>query len=417
MNDDEKQKLNETSGETVEEFVVFKDEPQDFSAQENRVSKEVVKDTEKIVKSKKTNKSRLLNAIFFCISVVVLVIIIVYQSRKYGIKDVGKLVTDDLNLKGVALIFLAFIGIMLCDTFRTYILLYKATKISRPIISYKSTAICRYYDCITPFSFGGQPFQIYYLSTRGVNAGIATSVPMAKYMFSQISFSIIALIMLILGSGTYGEQSKLVVTISIISLIISMLFLLAIIFLSLSKKVAPRLVISIVKFLSKLNLVKDYEKTYRARFRSLLEYQKSIRYYLRSFWVALCTFIASALMVILRALIPYLIYMMLSSKMEVGFAVIFCKCVICELATMYIPLPGGAGMAEISFTALFSSLFSDGLLFWAMLIYRIASYYIYILQGVLVIVYDLIVGEKRDKKYKETKLVELKIKAMYKDHR
>ena len=413
MNDDEKQKLNETSGETVEEFVVFKDEPQDFSAQENRVSKEVVKDTEKIVKSKKTNKSRLLNAIFFCISVVVLVIIIVYQSRKYGIKDVGKLVTDDLNLKGVALIFLAFIGIMLCDTFRTYILLYKATKISRPIISYKSTAICRYYDCITPFSFGGQPFQIYYLSTRGVNAGIATSVPMAKYMFSQISFSIIALIMLILGSGTYGEQSKLVVTISIISLVISMLFLLDIIFLSLSKKVAPRL----VKFLSKLNLVKDYEKTYRARFRSLLEYQKSIRYYLRSFWVALCTFIASALMVILRALIPYLIYMMLSSKMEVGFAVIFCKCVICELATMYIPLPGGAGMAEISFTALFSSLFSDGLLFWAMLIYRIASYYIYILQGVLVIVYDLIVGEKRDKKYKETKLVELKINAMYKDHR
>ena len=405
--------VNETTESMVEEFAVYKDEDAEGVIKENLADEQVLKDTEAKVKSQKTNKSRIINLVFFCISVVVLVLILLYQSRKYGIKDPGELFKENVSFKGIGLIVLVFLAIMFLESFRTWLLILKATKISRPVISYKSTAICRYYDCITPFSFGGQPFQIYYLSTRGVNTGVATSVPLAKYMYSQISFCLIALIMLIVGSGMWGTKSSLVVGLSIVSLIISVVFLLLIIFITLSKKVASRLIIGFIKFLSKIKLVKNYEKTSRVVYRSLSEYQKSIRFYLKDFWTSLLAFISSAGVVLLKALIPYLIYVMVSENIEVGFSIIFCKFIVCELATMYVPLPGGSGVAEISFTALFASLFSDGLLFWAMLIYRIASYYIYILQGFIVILYDIIIGDKRDKKYKETKLVELKMKANY----
>ena len=405
--------VNETTESMVEEFAVYKDEDAEGVIKENLADEQVLKDTEAKVKSQKTNKSRIINLVFFCISVVVLVVILLYQSRKYGIKDPGDLFKENVSFKGVGLIVLVFLAIMFLESFRTWLLILKATKISRPVISYKSTSICRYYDCITPFSFGGQPFQIYYLSTRGVNTGVATSVPLAKYMYSQISFCLIALIMLIVGSGMWGTKSSLVVGLSIVSLIISVVFLLLIIFITLSKKVASRLIIGFIKFLSKIKLVKNYEKTSRVVYRSLSEYQKSIRFYLKDFWTSLLAFISSAGVVLLKALIPYLIYVMLSDNIEVGFSIIFCKFIVCELATMYVPLPGGSGVAEISFTALFASLFSDGLLFWAMLIYRIASYYIYILQGFIVILYDIIIGDKRDRKYKETKLVELKMKANY----
>lgn len=405
--------VNETTESMVEEFAVYKDEDAEGVIKENLADEQVLKDTEAKVKSQKTNKSRIINLVFFCISVVVLVVILLYQSRKYGIKDPGDLFKENVSFKGIGLIVLVFLAIMFLESFRTWLLILKATKISRPVISYKSTAICRYYDCITPFSFGGQPFQIYYLSTRGVNTGVATSVPLAKYMYSQISFCLIALIMLIVGSGMWGTKSSLVVGLSIVSLIISVVFLLLIIFITLSKKVASRLIIGFIKFLSKIKLVKNYEKTSRVVYRSLSEYQKSIRFYLKDFWTSLLAFISSAGVVLLKALIPYLIYVMLSDNIEVGFSIIFCKFIVCELATMYVPLPGGSGVAEISFTALFASLFSDGLLFWAMLIYRIASYYIYILQGFIVILYDIIIGDKRDRRYKETKLVELKMKANY----
>lgn len=403
-----------TTEAVEEEFAVYKDENVDSIECATQTDVAVLKETEEKVKSQKSNKSRIINLVFFCISIAVLVVILLYQYRKYGIKDVAELFKENVHFKGVVFILLVFLAIMFLESFRTWLLILKATKISRPVISYKSTAICRYYDCITPFSFGGQPFQIYYLSTRGVNTGVATSVPLAKYMYSQISFCLIALIMLIVGSGMWGTKSNLVVWLSIVSLIISVVFLLLIIFITLSKKVASRLIIGFIKFLSKIKLVKNYRKTSRVVYRSLTEYQKSIRFYLKDFWTSLLAFISSAGVVLLKALIPYLIYVMLSENVEVGFSIIFCKFIICELATMYIPLPGGSGVAEISFTALFSSLFSDGLLFWAMLIYRIASYYIYILQGALVIIYDIAVGDKRDKKYKDTKLVELKIKVQHK---
>lgn len=414
MEKDEKENLKEVEIIDVEEeFAVLKEEPQDFSTQE-KLNQQLIKENNEILKSRKTSRSKWINFAFFIISVAVLVGILFYQNREYGIKDVGELFSENFKAIYLLYIFLCFLGVMACDSFKTWLLLFKATKISRPIVSYKSTAICRYYDCITPFSFGGQPFQIYYLNVRGVNGGISTSVPMAKYMFNQITFSIIALIMVIVGSSTYGDNSSLVVTISIIALIINIVFLFLIIFATMSKNLAPGFMRWCVKVLAKMKLVKNYEKTYFKTMRALLEYQHSIKFYLKSFWVSLCAFSTSAIMIILKALIPYLVYVMLSDKVEVGFAVIFCKYIICELATMYIPLPGGTGMAELSFTAVFSALFDDGLLFWAMLIYRIASYYIYLIQGFFVQIYDIIIGNKRDKKYKETRLVELRMKAMYK---
>lgn len=408
--DDEK---SEEVFDAEEEFAVLKEDPQDFSAQKMHEQRLIEENNAKI-NSRKTSRSKWLNFAFFIISVIVLAGILYYQNKKYGIKEPGQLFSENIKPIWILYIFLCFLGIMACDTFKTWLLLYKATKISRPIISYKSTAICRYYDCITPFSFGGQPFQIYYMNARGVNGGISTSVPMAKYMFSQITFSLIAVIMIFVGSGMYGAQSSLVLSISIISLCINIFFLFLIIFATMSKKLAPSFLKWGIKVLVKIKLVKDFKKTYYKTVRVLLEYQRSIRFYLKSFWVSICAFATSAGMIVLKALIPYLIYVMFNGTGDVGFSVIFCKYIICELASMYIPLPGGAGMAELSFTAVFSALFDDGLLFWAMLIYRIASYYIYLLQGLLVQIYDLAIGNKRDKKYKDTKLVELRMKAMYK---
>ncbi len=76
-------------------------------------------------------------------------------------------------------------------------------------------------------------------------------------------------------------------------------------------------------------------------------------------------------------------------------------------------------MAEISFNSLFASLFLDnsGSIFWALLIYRIATYYLYILQGFVIIVYDIAYGDKKNKKFKETKLIEMQLKANKKYNR
>ena len=57
--------------------------------------------------------------------------------------------------------------------------------------------------------------------------------------------------------------------------------------------------------------------------------------------------------------------------------------ILCELCTSIMPLPGGTGMAEISFDALLKNWFSVTLFPWALLIWRILTYFVYIIGGIL----------------------------------
>lgn len=395
------------------EFVVYKDsyEEQNVSKEEKELSQKILTDSTEKVLENRTSKSKIINICFFVVSICILIGTLIYQRNKYGVADIVSL--TGVKYRYIFYILLVFAIVMLCDSLRTHILIFKATKLHRPFLSYKSTAICRYYDCITPFSFGGQPFQIFYLNSRGVKAGIASSVPLAKYMFSQISFCLISLVMLIVGITKYSESTKVVVTWSIVSLCISIFFLILIVFLSISKKVAPRITMSFIKLLHKLKLVKNPKLTFTKVIRQITEYRRSIIYYMKSFWTTIFTFALSILIILLKATIPYLIYCFLVPDPTVSFELIFIKFLLCELATTYIPLPGGSGMAEISFNSLFASLFVDstGSIFWALLIYRIATYYLYILQGFGIILYDIVYGDKKNKKFVETKLIDMQLKA------
>ena len=408
---------NEPTSQVVEEeFVVYKPEnEEELSSKEQELSEKVLHDSTRIVMENKSSKGKIFNACLFVVSTLILIGILLYHSNTFGVYDIEKSLFEGLKYRYLFIIFGCFVAIMVFDSLRTHVLLHKSTKMHRPILSYKSTAICRYYDCITPFSFGGQPFQVFYLNSRGVKAGIASSVPMAKYLFSQATFCIVSLVMLILGASYYGDSSRLVVTFSIISLCISFVFLILIIFASVDKKVLPNIILHTTKFLNKIKLVKDYKIAFTKTMRTLLEYQRSVKYYLKSFWTTFLTIILSVGIIALKACIPYFIYVyLLRGQVEASFFVIFSKFIICELATMFIPLPGGSGMAEISFSALFATLFigeNAGYLFWAVLIYRIASYYLYLLQGFLISLYDFVWGNKLNEKFKKGKLIEMQIKA------
>lgn len=396
------------------EFVVLKNDydEQHISKTEKELSEKILTDSTEKVLENRTSKSRIINICFFIVSIFILVGTLVYQRNQFGISDITESM-EDLRYRFLIFIVIVFVVVMLFDSLRTHVLLFKATRLHRPFLSYKSTAICRYYDCITPFSFGGQPFQIFYLNSRGVRAGIASSVPLAKYIFSQISFCLISLIMLIVGVTHYNQEIEVVVTFSIISLCLSIIFLFAIIFLSVSKKIAPKMTMGLINVLHKLKLVKNPKLTFTKIVRQLTEYRRSIIYYLKSFWTTFFTFLLSVLIIVLKACIPYLIYCFLVPQATVEFTLVFTKFLLCELATTYIPLPGGSGMAEISFNALFASLFLNetGAIFWALLIYRIATYYSYIIQGFVIILYDIAWGDKKNKKFKETKLIEMQLKA------
>ena len=76
------------------------------------------------------------------------------------------------------------------------------------------------------------------------------------------------------------------------------------------------------------------------------------------------------------------------------YGIFFISSALIELSSSFIPLPGGSGMSEISFSVIFSQ-FLDGQTFWALLLWRFSTYYIYLLQGIGIIAYDTVYGNRK----------------------
>ena len=102
--------------------------------------------------------------------------------------------------------------------------------------------------------------------------------------------------------------------------------------------------------------------------------------------------------ILLNATVAYCIYLAFNyPNIEIGWLQVVSMALLCELAMSIIPIPGGSGFAEISFVAMFSLLFREGTVFWALLFWRIFTYYFFIIFGFVVTLIDAFTKKKRVK--------------------
>ena len=108
------------------------------------------------------------------------------------------------------------------------------------------------------------------------------------------------------------------------------------------------------------------------------EYAKSVKIILKTRGLFLKTILMSVAFHILVSMISF--FVLTAFGGEVDFLPCFVTTVAITSAVYFVPTPGNAGAAEGTFYVVFSAL-SEGYVFWAMLVWRFFSYYIYIIMG------------------------------------
>ncbi|MEG1499758.1 MAG: flippase-like domain-containing protein, partial [Clostridia bacterium] len=222
--------------------------------------------------------------------------------------------------------------------------------------------------------------------------------PIGKYVFHQISYVILTTIVIfstLFSAGSVSSGGVIVSTASWVGYILTAGLLAIIIFLSISKRLGAKLVAGILKIGKKMHLVKNYDKVYNSVMKTVDDFQSTMKFYAKSPKTFIKSFLYAFSSMILNYTLPFLIYCTFAGFNPSLWSDIFVKCVMIDLASGFIPLPGGTGMAELSFTALFASLFTEGRLFWALILWRILTYYGYIISGLLVMFYDYVIGNRR----------------------
>ena len=253
----------------------------------------------------------------------------------------------------------------------------------------RTVLLGRYYDNITPAAVGGQPFQIYYMrKNSGLSAGSSTSIPMFGMISLQIAFILIALICFLLG-GVTGDHPALVVT-AWIGLAFYAFWPIMVAGISFFPKPTTALIKWLVKVLAKIKIIKNREAALAKTETEVKEYAKSVKTILKTRGLFLQTIVLSLIFNSFIAFIPF--FVLTAFGGDVSFWSCFGTTIAVMSAVYFIPTPGNSGAAEGTFFLVFSAL-SSGYVFWAMLIWRFFSYYIYIIVGL--ILYFLMHLEKR----------------------
>ena len=369
-----------------------------FPEDEQEVVSHSVAAANTLITEKKSKNKKIFSLIFLIFNILLVVgVFYNFAKEQGGILPFSDLISNHPRWKFLIIALVLFLVTVLFNALKTFILVYNRTKKLRPIFSFKSATMSRYYDLMTPFNSGGKPFEIYYLKKNKHSGDVATAIPLAKYMVWQFVFVTLCLTILIFYPHE-NISSPIILIGAWIGIIAILCVFLFILFMSITKKWGAKILGGILRLLHRMKLVKNYHTVLRKVLRFVKSYQYSMKAFIKSpitiIFVAICTLGA----IVSNGLIAYFIYASFTEVATVAWYDIFCKCIICELAICFIPLPGGAGVSELSFNSLLGGLFPEGALFWGILLWRIFTYYLHILLGGILLLLEYLIPKKRRKK-------------------
>ena len=362
----------------------------------------IITNTPPVKKKKKFNK-QVLSWLFILLNIVIVAVIFINQSAEGGIRPISELFAEGPYYRFLFLGLGLMIVALLIESLKFSCIIKTTTGKFRPWLSTKVAVIGRYWDCITPFGSGGQPFQIYFMSKNGYSADNATGIPLMKHMFWQIAFCVIAVIVILIPIeiANVGNVVRYLAWFGILGNVLLFGFML---FMSINKRVGSKILNGILKLLHKMKIIKNLEKATVKSMETFDNYQKCIKKSLKNPLAFLLQIFLAVLNIVVYASIAYCIYLAfnygayLDGTLQLtSWIQIVTLSVLCDAAVSLIPLPGGSGAAELSFIGLFGLMFKPDMQFWAMLFWRTFTYYGIILVGLVFVVMESIKNSKMRK--------------------
>lgn len=280
---------------------------------------------------------------------------------------------------------LSFVLVLVFDGLKNATLLYGTTKKFRFRLGFQTASIVKCYDYVTPFGAGGQPFGILHMTKEKEDAGTSTAVILSAFFLQQITFIVLSLVALAFGgTGLHASTN----TLAIIGCVSCFIVPALVILFSLLPKFTGKIVRLILTLASKIKLVKNPEKAILSSLSAIKQNTEALKHIVKNFPVFMISLLLSVATWLAQCSIAYFVLKTfgydLPSNGFIEWIRMIQLCMILYISVSMIPTPGNAGASEVSFYFIFTSRLSSVVGFTALLIWRILSYYVYIITGLLV---------------------------------
>lgn len=246
--------------------------------------------------------------------------------------------------------------------------------------AFKITIIGQFFSGITPFASGGQPMQLYLLTKQKVPVGKGTSALMSKFIIYQGTLVVYALILLLLKSQFFIENINNLFFLVLLGFGVNAVVIGALIFFSHSKRTNKGIVTKIIRFGSKIRLVKDPDATISNFDKHIEDFHHNVVLLKQNKVLFLNTVVLTVVQLTMFFIVPYFIYRSFGLN-GAHLINILSATAFVLMITSFIPIPGGTGGAEGGFHMILGLFFVNGYLITAIVLWRLITYYAWILFG------------------------------------
>ncbi|MBQ3474741.1 MAG: flippase-like domain-containing protein [Bacilli bacterium] len=320
---------------------------------------------------------------------IILLVLVAFIVLFFSLKDNFFSVIDYLRSINYFWIIIAcgfYVLNILFQSLAQYSFLKEVNSDYKKTSCFKLMSIAMFFNGITPFSSGGQPFEIYLLRKENIKVSDSANALLQNFITYQFALIFIGTVALL--TNVYLDiipDDMLLRKIVIIGYLINVSVMALIIFLSRGKKTNTKIFNKIFNFIFKLRFIKNGEQKRQKAEKMLDDFYNSTAIMKNNFKNTVKSFLFNLLSLLCLYIIPLFIYLSLDNhEMTIVNSLVLSGYTF--LIGSFVPIPGGSGGLEYAYTTFFGIFYSGGLLSASMLLWRLITYYLGIIIGGITLV-------------------------------
>lgn len=240
-------------------------------------------------------------------------------------------------------------------------------------------------SAVTPAVVGGSSLVVIFLIKEGINAGRSTTIMFVNLLLDELFFLVVCpLVFLFIPlKELFNSSSVIVSTFAVVftGLYFTRLVWTSIMFIGIFKR--PNWIRQMLLTLFKLPVLRRWYSKVDLLTNNLVQASKDIGN--RSFWFWIQAFGTTLLTWSARFLVVNAVFMAFNPQ-NINHLIVFARQMVLWVYMVISPTPGGSGVTEYAFKEYYSDIFSSAsAIIFVTLVWRIISYYLYLLLGILVI--------------------------------
>lgn len=329
---------------------------------------------------------------------IIILIIISFTVMYFALKDdfnttIKYLATVNLLWIGVGI--LAFVLYLIFQSLSLYIFMKGVDKNYK----FKDTILlilsAQFFNAITPFSSGGQPFQMYLMKKQGIKLTDSGNVLLQNFIAQQLSIIIMGTFSIVINKVfNIIPQDNMLRKIVVIGYVVNIVVLLILFMLSYAKKTNTELFNKILNFIFKFKFIRNKNDLKEKLLNKIDEFYEGSAYFKKNISKLFRATLYNVIGLVFYYIIPLFVFFSIG---EVSSITIL-ESIVCSgytyLIGSFVPIPGGTGGLEYGFIQFFQGFTVGATLSACMILWRFITYYF----GMIIGAISLLFYKRREEK-------------------